>query len=236
MKQIKLIPVSQIISSGAEASRFLQTSIVEIGQNEEIRVRAKDDEMYEIIDGRRRFDALVQAGVARVECIVEEEVSDEDFHLKALVANTGKANKWDEAKHINRLLTDFGWTQNQIAHKLGISQATISQRMRLIEKLGDRAKKALEEQQLKVSVALSLTELPIEVQDSLIETSDKLKSKDVNQAVRKHKTNKLESLFEAFEPVELPLILSIEQVKEALRKTVEIELNGKTYLVDIREA
>lgn len=243
MKKIEHLSVGLIKTSGAQPNRLLQTSIIEIGQQEEIRVRKLSDneyEEYEIIDGRNRFETLVSQGAETVECIVETDVSDEDFHLKALVANASFGNKWDEANHIETLLNEFNWTQQQVCKELGYSQATVSQRLKLVERLSDRVKNALDHKDIRVSHALSLTDLPEKDQDRIIKELDngKIKASEIPNRVKDWKSEQMESLFDTFVPVEIEkedFVLDASTFKEALVDTIEVKFKGKTYLVDIRE-
>jgi ParB family chromosome partitioning protein len=102
---------------------------------------------YELIAGERRLRAAEIAGLAEVPVIVHPGSGgrlEERLEL-ALVENLQRTdlNAIEEARAIQRLLRDFGLTQEALAERIGKNRVTISQSVRLLG-LPELAIKAVE--------------------------------------------------------------------------------------------
>jgi ParB family chromosome partitioning protein len=102
---------------------------------------------YELIAGERRLRAAEIAGLAEVPVIVHPGSGgrlEERLEL-ALVENLQRTdlNAIEEARAIQRLLRDFGLTQEALAERIGKNRVTISQSVRLLG-LPEPAIKAIE--------------------------------------------------------------------------------------------
>jgi ParB family chromosome partitioning protein len=89
---------------------------------------------YEIVAGERRARAAKLAGLAEVPAIVRR-YSDDDVLVLALVENVQRAdlNAIDKAVAYRRLVSHLGATQDQIAKRLGLQPATVSNMIRLLD-------------------------------------------------------------------------------------------------------
>jgi ParB family chromosome partitioning protein len=102
---------------------------------------------YELIAGERRLRAAEIAGLAEVPVIVHPGSGgrlEERLEL-ALVENLQRTdlNAIEEARAIQRLLRDFGLTQEALAERIGKNRVTIAQSVRLLG-LPEAAIKAIE--------------------------------------------------------------------------------------------
>jgi ParB family chromosome partitioning protein len=102
---------------------------------------------YELIAGERRLRAAEIAGLAEVPVIVHPGSGgrlEERLEL-ALVENLQRTdlNAIEEARAIQRLLRDFGLTQEALAERIGKNRVTIAQSVRLLN-LPEPAIKAIE--------------------------------------------------------------------------------------------
>lgn len=106
-------------------------------------VVAKTPAGYQIIAGERRWRAAKYAGLARVPVIVKE-TSPQGMLELALVENVQRVdlNALDRAKGFERLITEFGLSNSDIAQRVGKSNAYVSNTMRLL-KLPDALKDGL---------------------------------------------------------------------------------------------
>ena len=140
MKSTTLIPIEKV-----KANRFqprlqfdevalleLSESIKQNGLIQPIVVRECEDH-YEIIAGERRFRACVLAGYKEVLCLILDK-NDQEVSQMALVENIQRENLTaiEEAKAYVRIMKVSGLTQEQLAKKLGKSQSTIANRIRLL--------------------------------------------------------------------------------------------------------
>lgn len=122
-----------------ETMRELAASIAEVGVLEPILVRptthgAQPTTHYQIIIGERRWRAAKDAGLNEIPCLVRE-ISDSDAFLLALSENIQRDDltPLEEAEAYQHLI-EAGAVANQsdLARRLGVSRARISQKMRLV--------------------------------------------------------------------------------------------------------
>ena len=113
--------------------RDLSKSIEENGILQPLTVRKVSQSEYEIIAGERRLRAAVMAGMARVPCIIVK-CNDRESAMLALLENLQRCDLglFEEARGISRLIRRYGITQEQAAKKLGKSQSTIANKLRLL--------------------------------------------------------------------------------------------------------
>ena len=88
---------------------------------------------YELISGERRLRASRLVGITQIPCIIME-ANDEKSALFALLENIQRSDLhfFEEAVAIEKLLTDFGMTREEICKKLGKASPTISNKLRLL--------------------------------------------------------------------------------------------------------
>lgn len=88
---------------------------------------------YEIIAGERRYRAAVSAGLTEVPCIISEVDDNESAEL-ALVENIQRKslNSIEEAKSYKNILEQQNITQEELANRMGVSQSTIANKLRLL--------------------------------------------------------------------------------------------------------
>ncbi|MCI9233196.1 MAG: ParB/RepB/Spo0J family partition protein [Bacilli bacterium] len=136
----------------------LAESIKEHGVIQPIVVRPLGDR-YEIIAGERRYKASVLAGKETIPAIVTE-LNDKDSAEVALIENVQRQDLTpiEEAISYNKIL-DMGYlTQEELAFKLGKTQSTIANKLRLL-KLDDEVQEALLESKISERHARSLLKL-----------------------------------------------------------------------------
>ncbi len=113
--------------------KALSQSISENGILQPLIVRKITSSEYEIVAGERRLRASALAGLKKVPCIVVK-CSDKESAVYALLENLQRADLgiFEEARGISRLIRRYGLTQEQAAEKLGKTQSTIANKLRLL--------------------------------------------------------------------------------------------------------
>ena len=112
----------------------LSLSIRENGILQPLTVRKVSASEYELIAGERRLRAAALAGLRKVPCILVK-CSDKESAIYALLENLQRADLgfFEEARGISRLIRRYGLTQEQAAMKLGKTQSTIANKLRLLK-------------------------------------------------------------------------------------------------------
>lgn len=115
------------------ALQELAESIKVHGIIQPITVREKDGH-YEIIAGERRYRASKLAGLERVPVIITD-MGDESSAVIAMLENLQREDLdyLEEAIGYSNLIKEHGFTQQQLAEKLGKSQSTIANKIRLLK-------------------------------------------------------------------------------------------------------
>jgi len=161
-----------------KALEELSHSIKNYGMIQPITVRKIYDDIYEIIAGERRFRAVKLLNMETIPAVVIE-VKDEESAAMALIENLQREDLdfIEEAMAYERLIEDFDLNQTQLAEKLGKSQSTIANKMRIL-KLPESVKQKIRESNLSERHARAL--LKIDDEDLLLSVVDKVIKKDLN--------------------------------------------------------
>ena len=111
---------------------------------------ATESQRYEIIAGERRWRAAQLAGLTEIPAIVRR-VPDEAAVAMSLIENIQRENlnPLEEARALERLVTEFDLTHQEAADAVGRSRAAVSNLLRLLE-LGEEVKALLAERALEM--------------------------------------------------------------------------------------
>jgi ParB family chromosome partitioning protein len=115
---------------------------------------------YEIIAGERRWRAAQMAGLAEVPAVIRH-VADEAAVAMSLIENIQRENlnPLEEARALDRLITEFELTHQEAAEAVGRSRAAVSNLLRLLD-LPDEVKALVEQRSLEMGHARALLGLP----------------------------------------------------------------------------
>jgi ParB family chromosome partitioning protein len=150
----------------------LADSIREHGLVQPVVVRALEDGFFQLIAGERRWRASQRAGLLRIPAVVRE-ASEHDALEIALIENLQREdlNPIEEAQAYERLIVDFGMTQEEVARRVGKNRTTIANMLRLL-RLPPEVQQWLRENRISTGHAkalLSLSDL-----DAILDTARKI--------------------------------------------------------------
>ena len=165
--RLRELPVESLVpnpqqprkSFDARALEELAVSIRMSGLLQPLVVRPRGSQ-YEILVGERRWRAAQQAGLTRVPVIVREASDAEALEL-GLVENLLREdlNPVEAAQAYQRLLAEFGWTQEELAQRLGKDRSSIANALRLL-RLPEPIQEDLRTGRLTMGHARALLGLP----------------------------------------------------------------------------
>lgn len=112
----------------------LAASIRSQGIIQPLIVRLRDGGGYELIAGERRWRAAQRAGLHEVPVVVRDSAAAEAFEL-AMVENLQRQdlNPIEEAEGFDRLIREFGYTQESLAGRVGKDRTTVTNALRLLK-------------------------------------------------------------------------------------------------------
>ncbi len=138
--QIFLIPQESILPNPNQPrQRFdydelegLAQSIRQNGVLQPITVR-QTDTGFELVSGERRLRAARLVGLAKIPAVVAE-VDDKTSAVFSLIENLQRQDLdcFEEAEALDRLVSDYGMSREELSRKLGKAPSTISNKLRLL--------------------------------------------------------------------------------------------------------
>lgn len=193
--QLLKLPINQLVPGKYQPRRGmsdagleeLSQSIQSQGIIQPIVVRLVDDGHYEIIAGERRWRAAKLAQIDVVPCLVKN-VADESAVAIALIENIQREdlNAMEEAVALERLLTEFELTHQEVAIAVGKSRTAVSNLLRL-NKLNASVKTLLENGDIEMGHARALLALEGDIQASAAQTvaSKELTVRETESLIKK---------------------------------------------------
>ncbi|MEV3813316.1 ParB/RepB/Spo0J family partition protein [Aeromonas allosaccharophila] len=205
-----------------DALEELANSIRAQGVIQPIVVRPLGEQSFEIIAGERRWHASQLARLEVVPCIVKD-VPDEAAVAIALIENIQREdlNAIEEAVALQRLLTEFELTHQQVAEAVGKSRTTVTNLLRL-NQLNDDVKRFVEHGDLDMGHARALLALSGQAQSELAKlvAQKGLTVRDTEKLVQKA----LEPAKARVEPARDPQIGYLErQLAEKIGNQVQLQ-------------
>ncbi len=145
----------------AESLAELSASIAALGVLVPIIVRERGDG-YELIAGERRWRAAQAAGLATIPALVRSADDRESLEV-AIIENLQRENldPLDEAMGIAHLMEAHGFTQEQVAQRLGRSRPAVANALRLLS-LPDSVKQLVRDGRLTAAHARTVLAFPPE--------------------------------------------------------------------------
>lgn len=203
-----------------KALEELSISIKSYGIIQPITVRKIYDDIYEIIAGERRFRAAKLINMASIPAVIVE-TGEEESAAMALIENLQREDLdfIEEAMAYERLIEDFNLNQTQLAEKVGKSQSTIANKMRIL-KLPESVKLKIKEGGLSERHARAL--LKIDDEEILLGLVERIVKKDLN-------VNATEKLVES-------IVEDVNLNKTKDKRYVRNFINYKIYINTIKNA
>ena len=142
----------------------LISSIREHGVLQPLIVTPQPNGMYQLIAGERRLRASTIAGLKTVPVIVRDATELQKLEL-AIIENVQRSdlNPIEEAKAYQRLIDEFGMTQDEVGRKMGKSRPLVGNIVRLLQ-LPAEIQQAMIERTISSSNGRTLLSLPTDAE------------------------------------------------------------------------
>ena len=229
-KEVKILNLDDILPNRFQPRiKFNESAILELAESikehgviQPIVVRKISDK-YEIISGELRYKASVLAGKTTIPAVITN-LDDKNSAEIALIENVQRQDLTpiEEAISYKKIL-DMGYlNQSDLADKLGKTQSTIANKLRLLN-LAEEVQEALLEQKISERHARSLLKLNEKQQKIMLERiiSERLTVRKTDEEIKKL----LETSSEEDENPEKKLETSLEVLDLGLEGKEEQKMN-----------
>ncbi len=210
-----------------DALHELAQSIKEHGIIQPI-IAVERDGKYVIIAGERRYRAGKLAGLKTMPVIVKN-YTEQEMREVALIENLQREdlNPIETAVAMKQLIDIYGFTQDEVADKIGKSRPSVTNTLRLLN-LEPEVLTLVEKERLQAGLARSLIVLPREDQIALAKKAcdGKMTARDVEKIVQE-KTKPELSKKKKTEGLSIELISMKEEMQQVFGTKVSIIGNNK---------
>lgn len=196
VKDIRKNPNQPRKKFNEEAINDLARSIEKVGVIQPINLR-KVGKNFELIAGERRLLATIKAGFDKIPAVVIE-VTDHQSAVLALIENVQREDLEfiEEAYAYRTLIEKYDITQKEVATRVGKSQSTVSNKLRLL-KLDDNlltkiTANGLTERHARALLKIKEENLQNEILDEVLKKDLNVKQTDVlvNKRINEHTKKK----------------------------------------------
>ncbi len=181
--QLRPNPLQPRLKFEEKAMQELAQSIREAGVLQPI-VVVQDDGHYKILIGERRWRAAQKAGLNKVPALIRDIPRDQQLEI-SLVENLQREqlNPVEIALGYKRMTEELGYTQEEIAEKVGKDRASVANFLRIL-KLPDVILDSMQNGELSMGHAKAL--LALEDSKAQIETAIRIKRKSLSVREAEH--------------------------------------------------
>lgn len=190
----------------------------------------KNDMMYEIIAGERRWRAAKLAGLTEVPVIIKDFEKQEAAEI-AIIENIQREDLGavEEARAYQALISEFGLTQEEVANKVFKNRTTITNSLRLLN-LCDEVLKLLEENKITAGharclVSIENPENQLSIANEII--NKKLSVRNTEKLVKSVGKNKINVKSEEEQELDMYLIDIARKLTGELGTKVQIKQGSK---------
>ncbi len=232
------LPISQIIPNPLQPRKYfddkkieeLAASIREKGVLQPLLVVRKNGK-YELISGERRFRAAKLADLREIPVMVRELQPVETLEL-AIIENVQREDldPIEEASAYQELIDRFGYTQEDVARKIGRDRTTVTNMLRIL-KLPLKVKQALQAGELTMGHARALLGIPeIEKQlyfvDRIIQEGWSVRELELRVASKRVLAPSRRKIKQV-QPLPLAIVRIIDELRRCLGTQVRAVPSGK---------
>ncbi|XCD39014.1 ParB/RepB/Spo0J family partition protein [Candidatus Liberibacter asiaticus] len=161
-------------------------------------VRAIDNGLYKIIAGERRFRAAKMASLSEVPVIIRNVDNKSSLEI-AIVENVQRKdlNPLEEALGYEQLISEYGYTQNDIGSIVGKSRSHVANILRIL-KLPSSVREMIRKEEISLGHARTLVSTSDPLSLAQVIVSKKMSVRDTEELVQEqdNKKEKRKKIFE----------------------------------------
>ncbi len=201
-----------------------------------VRLQENGGKKYELIAGERRLRASKLAGFDKIPAIIKSVKDDELLEI-ALIENIQRdnLNPIDESKAYRNLLEEHGYTQENLAKRVGKNRSTIANFIRLLQ-LPEVIQQDLSDTKISTGHARALLSLENEESQLLIRdqiVKNNLSVRETEDAVRASKQPSPQKPAKKKEEMTPQMALNQDRLREKLGTKVTIKSSGEKGKIEI---
>lgn len=145
--------------------------------------------LFELVAGERRLRAATMAGLPTVPVLIKSAKDVEKLEF-ALIENIQRQdlNPLEEARAYDRLVNDFGMTQEEVARRVGKSRPVVANLLRLLA-LPEAVQHAIRDGKITASAARTIASFESaddQLQAFAAATTEKLTVRDLETRLQRH--------------------------------------------------
>lgn len=215
----------------------LTESIRAHGVIQPIVVQPLQDNFYQLIAGERRWRAAQRAGLMKIPAVVRETGTQTSLEI-ALIENLQREDlsPIEEAHAYQKLLLDFGLTQEEVAQRVGKNRATIANTLRLL-RLPPEVQQWIDENKITTGHAKAL--LALSDLNTMVDFAKKVIQGNYSVRQTEQLVSRYTQAPKGSEPVEIPIAVdpnvkaAIYSLEQALGTKVAIRDNGGRGVIEL---
>ncbi len=199
-------------------------------------VVTQEGDGYQLIAGERRLKSSKLAGLKKIPVIVRTASDLEKLEL-ALIENIQRSdlNPVEKAEGYQKLLDEFGLTQDQAAKKMGIPRSTLANTLRFLE-LPAEVLKGLGDKKISEGHAKVLLSLDGPLEQSKVYKviiQQKLSVRDLEQYIVTNKPALKNKKKPAKQSIDPQVMAYEDELQDALQTPVKINKKGESGYIKI---
>lgn len=211
-----------------EALEQLSSSIRRHGLIQPITVRYLGERRFELISGERRLRATKLAGIDEIPAYIRE-ANDEEIIAFALIENIQREelNPIEISLGYQRLIDEVGYTQSEVAERVGKNRTTVTNMLRLLQ-LPDFIQASLRDESISAGHARALINLKsVEDQKKILKqiVSKSLSVRQTEDLVRSYEKKNEQTATKKKEDYKRDPFL--EELSKRLRQNLSTKVNIK---------
>ncbi|NOX20482.1 MAG: ParB/RepB/Spo0J family partition protein [Nitrospirae bacterium] len=216
-----------------KALKELAQSIREKGLLQPVILRKAEGGGYYLVAGERRWRAARSAGLKKIPAIIKDVDSSTAIEL-ALIENIQRddLNPVEMAEAFQRLIDEYGYTQEQLSKRLGKERATIANYLRIL-KLPIEIRDLIVKGELSLGHAKALLSVPtrsLQIQLAREIIKKGLSVREAEQLCSRKKPSRTTKKKKEKDP---NIVALEERLKQSLGTKVQINHKGKRGKIEI---